>query len=132
MTVALEVLHDTAVEHSKRAYVPYSHFAVGAGISTKAGVIYGGCNVENASYPLTLCAERNAITTAIAQGVKPGEIDQVAIYVATEDFVSPCGACRQVMSEFMLPDATVTTFNLNGEAKTWTVEQLLPDGFRLR
>lgn len=132
MSVKLEALHQTAVEYSKRAYVPYSQFAVGAGLSTKAGVIYGGCNVENASYPLTLCAERNAITTAIAQGVKPGDIEQVAIFVDTEEVVSPCGACRQVMSEFMSPEAFVTTFNSRGESKTWTVEQLLPDGFRLR
>jgi cytidine deaminase len=120
-----------AKQATKRAYAPYSKFYVGAAISTVQGESYLGCNVENGAYPVSLCAERNAITTAVTQGAKPGDILEVVIYVDSEEVVSPCGSCRQVMSEFMSQTAKVTSYNRNGDSKTWTVAQLLPDSFSL-
>jgi len=120
-----------AKQAALRAYTPYSNFQVGAAITTAQGETILGCNVENAAYPVTLCAERNAITTAVANGARPGDILEVVIFVDTEEVVSPCGACRQVMSEFMSQQANVTSYNRHGDSKTWTVAQLLPDSFTL-
>src|SRR5882757_10065523 len=89
-------LIDTALKMRGRAYAPYSHFHVGAALSTGSGRIFGGCNVENASYGLTLCAERVAVVSAVANG----ETDFVAMAVATSGGASPCGACRQFAAEF--------------------------------
>lgn len=127
----VQKLYPLAKKAAERAYTPYSHFSVGAAITTKQGETILGCNVENAAYPVTLCAERNAITTAVANGAKPGDITEVVIFVDTEEVASPCGACRQVMSEFMSQQAKVTSFNGSGDSKTWTVAELLPDSFTL-
>jgi cytidine deaminase len=116
---------------AQRAYAPYSKFQVGAALRLTSGKDYAGCNVENSSYPLTLCAERNAITSAVAEGARPGDFQELVVYVDSEDITSPCGACRQVMSEFMAQDAKVTSYNGRGESKTWTVAELLPDSFSL-
>lgn len=120
-----------AKEVVKHAYVPYSNFAVGAAIATKQGKIYSGCNIENASYGLALCAERNAITTAAAEGIRPGDITRLVLFIDKDPLFSPCGACRQVMSEFMEKGTQVTAVNRNGDRKDWTVGELLPDGFEL-
>src|SRR3954452_19801777 len=87
---------------SVRAYCPYSHFAVGAAVQTADGRVFAGCNVENASFGLTICAERNAIFQAVCAGAR--DIVAVAVYTPTKRPVSPCGACRQVIAEFGAAD----------------------------
>lgn len=106
------------------AYVPYSHFAVGAALRAEDGRVFTGCNVENASYGLTMCAERNAIAHAVAEGAR--RFDAVA--VVTENGVTPCGACRQVLAEFA-PDMAVIIADDAGNRRTYTLRDLLPDGF---
>lgn len=110
----------------KQAYVPYSHYPVGAAAYFSSGRIYTGCNVENASYGLTICAERNAIFQAIAKGER--QLVSLAIYVPRGIFPSPCGACRQVMREFA-SDCSVILINEQGETKVTKLSQLLPDSF---
>lgn len=111
---------------SKLAYAPYSKFKVGAALLSKSGKIYTGCNVENASFGLTICAERVAIFKAITAGEK--NIDTIAIYTNTKDFTLPCGACRQVLNEFA-KDLTIITFNRYGKSRTYQLAQLLPYPF---
>ena len=106
------------------AYAPYSHYYVGAAVLTVDGTVIVGCNVENAAYPSTICAERVALTAAIAQGKR----DFVAIAVATENGGSPCGACRQVMAE-LGPNMTVYIADAQGNYRTTSVRDLLPDSF---
>ena len=131
MSDSFEELKQTAITASERAYAPYSNFPVGAAIRTTSGEVFGGCNVENASYGLGLCGERNAIFSAVAAGHKPGDIVELVLYIPRDELFSPCGACRQVMSEFMPVDSKVTACNLKGETKEWTVAELLPDGFQM-
>ncbi len=111
------------------AYAPYSKYQVGAAALAASGKIYAGCNVENASYGLTVCAERNAIS----KGISEGEREFIALAVVTENGGSPCGACRQVELEFMSPDAPVVLADaaLQNIQHT-TVGELLPDGFTPR
>jgi cytidine deaminase len=117
-------------EHARiaadRAYVPYSNFRVGAALRTADGSLVTGCNVENAAYSMTICAERTAVVRAVAEGVDPRGIDLVAVHVDGPDG-SPCGACRQVLVEFM-PNATVL-FKQDGELVASTVAGLLPGAF---
>lgn len=113
-----------ALEARRRAYAPYSHYQVGAAVLAADGSVTMGCNVENAAYPATICAERVALTGAIAQGQR----NLVAIAVATENGGSPCGICRQVMAE-LGPRMTVYVSNSAGEYRTTTVRDLLPDWF---
>jgi cytidine deaminase len=117
-------LVDLAIEARQKAYAPYSRYKVGAALLGKSGKIYLGCNVEIASYGLTCCAER----TAIFQAVSEGEQDFEAIAVATTNGVAPCGACRQVLSEFA-PDLIIYTANLQGRIKTTSIKKLLPSAF---
>ena len=98
MAIDYKLLMDTAKEASKKSYSPFSKFAVGAGVLTSSGKVYGGCNVENSSFGMTICAERCAIFKAVSDGER--EILAVAIYSPNEDDCYPCGACRQVMYEF--------------------------------
>lgn len=114
-----------AVTARQMAYVPYSHFAVGAALLTRSGKVYTGCNIENASYGLTVCAERVAIWRAVADG----ETEFTAIAVVTDIAASPCGACRQVMAEFSV-DMPVYLADLQGQYITMTVDSLLPLAFR--
>lgn len=117
-----------AMEVRTLAYAPYSQYAVGAALLTRSGKIFTGVNVENSSYPLTLCAERSAVVKAVSEG----ERDFVAIAVATEDGGSPCGACRQVLAEFGL-DLLVLMVNAQGDVILETnLSQLLPYAFILR
>lgn len=109
------------------AYVPYSHFAVGAAVQTAAGEIYAGCNIENASYGLTMCAERNAMFNAVAAGHQ--QLVAIAVIGQTDGPISPCGACRQVMAEFLPQQAPVYLTNLAGHLTTTTVGELLPGAF---
>lgn len=109
-----------------QAYVPYSHFAVGAAVVAD-GELFTGCNVENASYGLAMCAERNAMFQAVAAGHQ--HIETLCVIADTTGPTSPCGACRQVMSEFMVPKAAVVLANLAGEVQVTTVGTLLPGAF---
>jgi cytidine deaminase len=106
-----------------RAYAPYSSFRVGAALRTKSGQIFTGCNVENLSFGLTICAERVAIGTAVAAGET--EFEAVVVVAESSEPVSPCGACRQVMAEFG-SDIRVTSLNREGTAFQTTVGELLP------
>ena len=99
-------LLQAAREASRRAYCPYSHFKVGAAVLTADAEVYAGCNVENASYGLTICAERNAVFQAVSSRSTLPEIRAVLIYTPTPTPTAPCGACRQVLNEFG-PDAEV-------------------------
>jgi cytidine deaminase len=111
----------------EKAYVPYSHFPVGAALLTTDGTLYTGCNVENASFGLTNCAERTAIFKMVSEGHT--EIKEIAIVADTVGPVSPCGACRQVLAEFG-PEAVVYLSNLKGDVQRTTVRELLPGFFR--
>ena len=113
---------------SDRAYNPYSHYGVGACAVTKGGKIYKGCNIENASYGLTICAERVAIFNAVSNG----EREFKEIYIATKDGGYPCGACRQVMAEFCKDDLMIYLINTtSGEITKTRLGDLLPKAFRL-
>lgn len=109
-----------------RAYAPYSRFSVGAALLGKDGKIYSGCNVENASYGLTICAERVAIGAAIAHGCR--EFSQIVIYTDTPSPTPPCGACRQVLNEFS-PNLEVVLVNPQGIVGRLTLGELLPLAF---
>ncbi len=113
-----------ASEVRARAYVPYSHFAVGAALLAGDGQIYIGCNVENASYGLTICAERNAVARAVAAGQRIF----TAVAVVTENGVTPCGACRQVLAEFN-PQLLVVVADTAGNQQRYRLSELLPAAF---
>lgn len=123
-----------AIEAMKRSYSPYSHFTVGAALLTKDGKIYTGANIENASYTPTVCAERNAIFTAVHNGER--EFEAIAIVGGHEGNVkgvtAPCGVCRQVMSEFCSPDfKVILVTSPNGDFEETTLGELLPYTFKL-
>lgn len=109
----------------QNAYAPYSHFAVGAALLAESGRVYTGCNIENASYGLTCCAERNAIFAAVGAGER--RFKMLAVAADSPEPVAPCGACRQVIAEFGIP--LVVMGNLKESTKTMTAEELLPYGF---
>lgn len=117
-----------AMAARRKAFAPYSGFLVGAAVETTDGVIYTGCNIENASYGLTVCAERVAIWKAISEGVPPGAFRAIAIAADSPHPTPPCGACRQILAEFA-PQATVTLINLQGVTREFTVAELLPESF---
>lgn len=112
-----------AMEVAGRAYAPYSRFHVGAVLVGKDGLTFAGCNVENISYGLTICAERNAVFAAVAAGCR--EFEKIVITADTELPASPCGACRQVLAEFN-PDLEVVLSNFRGQTETFRLSQLLP------
>ena len=113
-----------AMEVRERAHAPYSHFAVGAALLAKSGRIYTGCNVENASYGLSNCAERTAVFKAVSEG----ERDFEAIAVVTDKGVTPCGACRQVLLEFG-EDIQVIVADETGGYRVFGLQELLPEAF---
>ena len=125
--MATTELIDLAVEVSQQAYVPYSHFPIGAVLLTKDGEIYTGVNIENASFGLTNCGERTAIFKAVSEGAR--EFQELIIYGQTEKPISPCGACRQVMAEFFEPDLPVTLVAKDKSTVVMTVKELLPYSF---
>lgn len=125
----MKKLFEIAKENIKNAYVPYSHFRVSAVLELKNGEIYKGINVENASYGLSNCAERSALFAAYSDGVKKEDIKKIMVYTDKEHFVSPCGACRQVMRELIEDDAIVILANSKGEFKEIRNKDLLPFGF---
>ena len=118
-----------AREASSNAYAPYSQFPVGAAVVDASGRIFTGCNVENASFGLTQCAERNAIGAAIAAGVRAGELTTLLVFTPRAAPTPPCGACRQVLLEVLSPVATVIACNGQGVSWEWPVGELLPDPF---
>ena len=122
-------LIESARKSRKRAYAPYSKFKVGAAVLTENGKIYSACNVENASYGLTICAERAAIFKAVSEGET--KIQAVAVVADGPDAASPCGACRQVIFEFG-SKATVVMSNLKGQIVIQEISYLLPRGFSLQ
>ena len=126
-SAAHKELLEAAKNAADKAYAPYSNFRVGAAIQCKDGEIIAGCNVENASYGLTICAERNAIAAAVAQGHQ--SFESVVVYTPLKSLIPPCGACRQVIAEFMPPEGEVVLANDYGESERWTVEELLPAAF---
>ena len=124
-----EVLKARATVAASHSYSPYSRFPVGAAVTGDDGTIYSGCNVENASFGLTQCAERSAITAAMCDGVKPGSLNLLVIYTPGDKAHSPCGACRQVMHELMARDSRVVSCCDGENTETWSPSQYLPDPF---
>ena len=118
-------LIELAKEYREHAYVPYSKFKVGAVVVTETGKVYGGCNIENSSYPLTNCAERTAIFKAVSEGETT--LTALAVVADTEGPCAPCGACRQVIAEFHIPKVIMA--NMKGAVKTVTLGELLPFAF---
>ena len=121
-------LIETAMEQLKFSYTPYSNFKVGASLLTKNGQIYTGCNIENAAYTPTNCAERTAIFKAVSEGRK--EFAKIAIVSSSGLKTYPCGICRQVMSEFFKGNEQIILENA-GEIIKYTIDYLLPDSFKL-
>lgn len=125
-TIAALTQH--AREAAAKAYSPYSKFKVGAAVLTEDGQIFSGCNVENASYGLTICAERNAIFHAVVASVNSLGIKALLIYTPTATPTSPCGACRQVINEFG-PDAEILSVCDGPDSIRKTLDELLPNAF---
>ena len=130
--VMVEKLIDTAIEQLKFSYTPYSNFKVGAALLTKSGKIYTGCNIENASYTPTNCAERTAFFKAVSEGVR----DFQAICIVggkngkLTEYTAPCGVCRQVMMEFCNPKTFQIILAVDKERyEIYTLEELMPPGF---
>lgn len=122
-------LVSAAAKAREHAYAPYSRYLVGAAVRAESGAVFTGCNVENASYGLTICAERNAIAAMIAAG----ESRWTEIAIVTEDKGTPCGACRQVLAEFAGPGASIHLFSAKiGETASYSIGELLPDAFTLQ
>ena len=116
-------LYDRAVAISQRAYAPYSNYLVGAAVQTRDGKVFEGVNVENAAYPLGVCAEKSALVKAVSDGYRPGDFAAIGITA------SPCGGCRQWLYEFKLEE--VTFLNSQGELVTYSAADLLPDTWDL-
>ena len=128
---AIAKLYAPARAASDNAYSPYSGIKVGASVLDEEGKVYSGCNVENASYGLTQCAERNALAAAINAGVKPGTIEALVVYATGFEVLAPCGACRQVMSELLAGDAVIISCQSETDFHSWSIGELLPDSFVL-
>jgi len=124
--MAHEALKAAAVSMLDRAYAPYSHFPVGAALECEDGTVFTGCNVENAAYPAGICAERNAMFHAVAEGRT--RFRRIVIAGRSRDFCVPCGVCRQVMREFST-DLEIICLNNHGEEQVFTLAELLPHGF---
>jgi len=128
---AIAQLFVSAHAASENAYSPYSGVRVGACVLDESGNVYSGCNVENASYGLTQCAERNALAAAINAGMKKGTAHTMLIFATGFEVLAPCGACRQVMSELMANDAVVISCHSETDFLSWSIGDLLPDPFVL-
>lgn len=120
-----EELIAVAKKYRENAYAPYSKFKVGAAVLTKSGKVFGGCNIENASYPVTNCAERTAIFKAVSEGHR--DLAAIAIVGDTEGPCSPCGMCRQAISEFHI--GRIIMANLKGDSKAVSLDEILPFAF---
>ncbi len=119
----------SAIKAKEKAYAPYSGFRVGACLLTKSGRIYTGCNVENASYSLTICAERVAVFKAVSDGER--DFKSIAIAFDSEKFIYPCGACRQVLAEFS-PNIKIILVNEGGNTMETTLQKIFKEGTPLK
>lgn len=128
MNISDKELIELAQKAMKNAYAPYSGFRVGAAILTKSGKVYTGCNVENSSYGLTVCAERVAVFKAVSEGEK--EFVKIAIVSSARKKTFPCGACRQVLYEFA--DELEIILEENGKIYKTTLKEIFPEGFRFK
>lgn len=122
-----ENLIKAAMEAKEHAYAPYSNFRVGAALLTKEGKIYQGCNIENAGYTPTNCAERTAFFKAVYEGER--NFEAIAVNGDADDYLYPCGVCRQVMAEFCTPDFKVFVSKKNGEYLEFTLAEIFPGAF---
>lgn len=129
MKLSPEELLDKAKQARTLSYSPYSHFAVGAALECADGSVFCGANIENASFPLGMCAERNAIYHALMRGKKKEDFVSLAIVADSDEPCSPCGACRQVLWELFPLDAPIYLGNLKNEIKHVTAKELLPFAF---
>ena len=125
----ISLLKPAAMKAAGNAYCPYSDFPVGVALLAGSGSIYAACNVENASFGLTQCAERNALAAAIADGAVPGTIGPTLIYTPGNRVHPPCGACRQVMHELMPDDMLVISCCDSDDYQTWSRQEHLPGAF---
>ncbi len=125
-TARLPALLRAAARARTKAYAPYSGYPVGAAVLA-GGRVFAACNVENSAYPLSVCAERNAVATAVAAGQR--RIEAVAIVGGRDRPAAPCGGCRQVLAEFCAPDAPVVYASADGQSVTTTIAALLPAAF---
>lgn len=124
---SLRALAQAAIAAKENAYAPYSGFAVGAALLTAEGQLYTGCNVENASYPAGLCAERVALGAAVAAGER--QFIALAVAGSGKDFCTPCGICRQMLAEFCQPNLVVLAISGMGRYRRFTLGELLPEAF---
>ncbi|MEZ4669573.1 MAG: cytidine deaminase [Anaerolineae bacterium] len=125
LDTSIQSLLETAIAASHNAYIPYSNYPVGAALRAVDGTIYSGCNIENAAYPATICAERTALVKAVSEGHRQFDL----LVVVTKNAGSPCGTCRQMLFEFA-PTMRVILADLDGNiTTTTTLNALLPDGF---
>ena len=124
--MTIQELCKKAMDMIEMAYAPYSHFRVGAALECDDGTVYTGCNIENAAFTPTNCAERTAIFKAVSEGHR--HFRRIAVTAETEEFTAPCGVCRQVMMEFS-PDMEVLMVNRRGAVQTVSLRDLLPYGF---
>ncbi len=122
-------LAKVAIEARNLSYSPYSKFKVGAALLCKDGKVFKGANVENSSYPLCMCAERNALYSAMMNGYKKEDFVALAIAAETDEPCSPCGACRQVISELFPRNGAIVLTNLKGDLKETNIDELLPFAF---
>ncbi len=125
----IEMLLGAAEEARTRAYIPYSRFGVGAALLDADGSVHYGCNIENAAYGPTNCAERTALFRAVADGRKPRTFRAMAVVADTPEPITPCGICRQVLVELCAPDMPVLLGNMKGSYRETTVAALLPGAF---
>ncbi|MEQ4483855.1 cytidine deaminase [Cohnella silvisoli] len=132
LSFTIEQLLEAAKSARNNAYIPYSGFAVGAVVLDSENRLHNGCNVENAAYGPTNCAERTALFRAIADGRKAGEFQAVAVIGDTAEPITPCGVCRQVLAELCEPNMPVILGNLQGAYQVTTVSELLPGAFSSR
>ena len=128
----IRILVRRAMDMLVMSYVPYSHFHVGAALLTKSGKVYGGCNIENAAFSPSICAERTAFSKAVSEGVV--DFEAIAIVGGKEgviaDYCSPCGVCRQVMQEFCDPKTFMIYLNDGSRTVSYRLEELFPAGFQ--
>ena len=124
----IKKLIEIAIQQLPKAYVPYSNYRVGAALLAKNGTIYTGCNIENASYGATNCAERTAVFKAVSEGYT--QIERIAIVSSSHQKTPPCGICRQVLAEFMTENAQILLADKDG-IESYTIKDLLPESFKL-